>query len=93
MIPGWKDELEGEYIRFLRDRGTITPADFASRFDLSECCAIYWLTELAKEGRIRIPSVEFVEEGETPCGPLSALSCRRKAYCPVGEVADKVKQG
>jgi hypothetical protein len=28
-----------------------------------------------------------LEEGETPCGLLNALSCRRKAYCPVGEVA------
>lgn len=87
MIPGWKEELEGEYIQFLRERRTSTPADFALRFDLSECCAIFWLTELAKEGRIRIPVVEFVDDGEPPCGPSSALSCQRKTYCPVGEVA------
>jgi hypothetical protein len=87
MIPGWKEEIEGEYLEFLGKRHTATPADLAARFDVSECCAIYWLTELAREGRIRIPAVEFLEEGETPCGPLTALSCRRKAHCPVGEAA------
>ena len=87
MIPGWKEEIEGEYLEFLRKRHTATPADLAARFDVSECCAVYWLTELAREGKVRITSVEFLEEGETPCGLLSSLSCRRKAFCPVPQVA------
>jgi hypothetical protein len=87
MIPGWKEEIEGEYLEFLRKPQKLTPADFASRFDVSECCAVYWLTELARKGKVRITSVEFLEDGETPCGLLSSLSCRRKAFCPVEEMA------
>ena len=92
MIPGWKEEIEGEYLEFLRKHHTATPADLAARFNVSECCAVYWLTELARQGRVRIPAVEFLEEGETPCGPLNALSCRRKAFCPVDEAAAKVPE-
>jgi hypothetical protein len=88
MIPGWKEEIEGEYLEFLRKHQKLTPADFAARFDVSECCAIYWLTELAEGGRIRISAVEVLEAGETPCGLLNSLSCRRNAFCPVEEVAN-----
>ena len=83
MMPGWKEEIEGEYLEFLRKRHTATPADLAARFDVSECCAVYWLTEIARRGRLRIPFVEFLEEGETPCGQLNSLSCPRKEFCPV----------
>jgi hypothetical protein len=90
MIPGWKEEIEGEYLEFLRKPRKLTPADFASRFDVSECCAVYWLTELARKGKVRITSVEFLEEGETPCGLLNSLSCRRKPFCPVPQVAKAI---
>lgn len=93
MIPGWKEEIQAEYLQILRENKRTTPADVAARFDVSDCCAIYWLTELAREGRVRIPAVEFLEEGETPCGLLNSLSCRRKAYCPVGEQAEVPKNG
>jgi hypothetical protein len=92
MIPGWKEEIGGEYLEFLRRQQRLTPADFAARFDVSECCAVYWLTELARQGRVRIPAVEFLEEGEAPCGPLNSLSCRRKAFCPVDGAAAKVPE-
>jgi len=91
MIPGWKEEIEGEYLEFLRKHQKLTPAEFAARFDVSECCAIYWLTELARGGRVRISAVEFLEAGETPCDPLNSLSCPRKAFCPVEE-APKVPE-
>ena len=90
MIPVWIEELESEYLGFLRNHQRLTPADYAAHFDVSECCAVYWLTELARQGRVRIPAVEFLEEGETPCGLLNSLSCRRKAFCPVDEAAAKV---
>ena len=57
MIPGWKEELESEYLEYLRKHQRLTPADFAARFDVSECCAVYWLTVLARQGRVRISAV------------------------------------
>jgi len=40
MIPGWKEEIEGEYMAFLWDCRKATPADVAARVGVSECCAI-----------------------------------------------------
>jgi len=81
MIPGWKEEIEGEYLEFLRECRKATPADVAARLGVSECCAIYWLTDLARAGRIRILAVEPVEAGqvsrdrEAPVGsPLQPCS-------------------
>ena len=85
MIPGWKEEIEGEYLTFLRELPKATPADVAARFGVSECCAVYWLTDMAREGKLRILAFEFVEAGETPCDPRSAKSCQRKAFCPVNQ--------
>jgi hypothetical protein len=82
MIPGWKDEIEGEYVAFLKTRGKATPGEVASRLGISECCAVYWLTDLAREGRVRILGVELVEQGGTPCDAETALACQRKSFCP-----------
>ena len=90
MIPGWKEELEGEYLDFLRECRKATPADFAARFGVSECCVIYWLTDLAREGRIRILAFEPVEKGETPCAPETARTCQRVAFCPASKEAPVV---
>ncbi len=82
MIPGWKDELEGEYVAFLKTRGKATPSEVASRLGISECCAVYWLTDMAREGRVRILGVELVEQGGTPCDAETARACQRKSFCP-----------
>ena len=82
MIPGWKEELEGEYLKYLKERGKATPGDIAARFDVSECCAIYWLTDMARDGRVRILGVEVIEDGETICGSQTPLMCQRRASCP-----------
>jgi hypothetical protein len=83
MIPGWKDEVEGEYLEFLRKTGAASPREFAVGLGISECCAVYWLTEMAREGRVRILGVELVKEGEVPCEEASFLACERKGTCPV----------
>ncbi len=82
MIPGWKDEMEEEYLRFLGEAGAASPREFATRLGISECCAVYWLTEMAREGRVRILGVELVKTGESPCEAASFLACQRKASCP-----------
>jgi len=82
MIPGWETELKGEYLDMLREQRKASPRDFAVRLGVSECCAVYWLTELARQGRVRITEVEFVGEGHVPCAAESALACQRTATCP-----------
>lgn len=87
MIPGWKEEIEGEYLDFLREFRKATPADFAARFGVSECCVVYWLTDLAREGRVKILSFELVEEGGVPCDPATQLACQGVASCPASREA------
>ncbi|HSD51800.1 MAG TPA: hypothetical protein VLG48_10370 [Candidatus Methylomirabilis sp.] len=43
---------------------------------------MYWLTDLAREGRVRILGVELVEQGGTPCDAATAMACQRKDFCP-----------
>ena len=65
MIPGWKEEIETEYLGFLMEQRRATPAEVAARLGVSEGWAVYWLTELAREGRVRILGVEPVGDRET----------------------------
>ncbi len=88
MIPGWKEEIEGEYLWLLRECPRAAPADLALRLGVSECCATYWLTQLARDGRVRILAVEMVESGDTPCELQTFLKCQRKASCPVPQSSD-----
>ncbi len=90
MIPGWKEEFEAEYLKVLQDVPQATPREFAQRLDISECCAVYWLSELAREGKVRIVAVELVKEGEMPCDIRSIAKCQRKATCPAVSSAEMV---
>ena len=83
MIPGWKDEIQREYMEFLRKHRRASPPELAAHLKISECCVVYWLTELARDGKIRILAAEIVEEGTLPCDPQTAVTCQRKAFCPV----------
>ncbi len=62
MIAGWKEQMEREYLRVLRDRGAVTPHDVARQLGVSESSAVFWLTELAREGQVRITGI-------APAGP------------------------
>jgi hypothetical protein len=63
LIPGWKDDIVSAYLGILRQHPGATPVEVAAHLGVSEGCAIYWLTDLARDGRIRIGSVELVEDG------------------------------
>ncbi len=66
MIPGWKEEIEGEYLQILRESPGASPSDIATRLGVSEGIAVYWLTQLARDGRVRIHAIELVQDGEVP---------------------------
>jgi hypothetical protein len=85
MIPGWKEEMADEYLKVLGDCPGASPGQLAAHLGISECCAVYWLTELAREGRLRILKVELVARGDLPCEPASAARCERHATCPATE--------
>ncbi len=58
MIPDWKTKIEREYVRALRGRGSVTPREVAARLGISEDSAVFWLTELARDGQVRITGIE-----------------------------------
>lgn len=66
MIPGWKDEIEGEYLQILRESPGASSSDIATRLGVSESSAVYWLTQLARDRRVRIRAIELVQDGKVP---------------------------
>lgn len=66
MIAGWKEEIQRAYLNFLRGHPKATPSELATHLNLSEDCTIYCLTDLAREGKLRITGVELVPEAVFP---------------------------
>ncbi len=58
MIDGGAETLEREFLGYLLARHCTTPAEFASRFHLSDRSAAYWLGCLVKSGRVGISRIE-----------------------------------
>ena len=80
MIPGWREEVVGDYVEVLKSHGKVTPAQVAARLGISECCAVYWLTDLARDGRVRILAVELVEHGGPPAMPRPPLRASARLF-------------
>ena len=79
MISGWKEEIQRDYLSFLRGRPHVTPAELAAHLNLSESWVIYWLTDMAREGKVRITGVQLVEEGSLDSSNVAG----RNRNCPV----------
>ncbi len=62
MIPGWKEEIQLEYLEFLQEHRKVSPAELAVRLSQPESNVVYWLTDLAREGKVRILAVELAED-------------------------------
>jgi predicted ArsR family transcriptional regulator len=87
MIPGWDDEIEKEYLEVLMRERRATPADVAARLGVSESWAVFWLTRLARDGRVRILAVESIEDGEAQMDRQPAARPKRQAPPPVRDLA------
>ncbi len=64
MIPGWQADMKQDYLRAVQELGSGTPDAIAVRLGVSEPTAVFWLTELAREGSLRIVAVELGCSGE-----------------------------
>ena len=87
MIPGWKDELQQDYLDFLRTHRTASPAEVAAHLNISESSAVFWLTDLAREGKVRLRAVELVEEAGLAGKSQTALARRRKDHQTPAQLA------
>jgi hypothetical protein len=87
MIPGWKEEIHGEYLQLLRDCPTASPAEVAARLGVSERCATYWLTDLAKDGRVRIVALELAEAPLSALEPPALPRSHRRSVSPLADGA------
>ncbi len=86
-------DIGAECLRIMREVGRASPRTVARRLGVSECCVVYWLTELARQGRIRIVAVEPLAPGQMPCALESQVSCDVKAVCPIEPPPRKVAVG
>lgn len=92
MIPGWDDEIEKEYLDVLMQERRAAPADVAARLGVSESWAVFWLTRLARDGRVRILEVEAVEEKESWLEGQPSQRPRSKAARPVANPAPALQE-
>lgn len=54
LFEEWLGQIEVEILDFLKGRDTASPEDVANHFKLSKDSAIFLLSKLAREGKIRI---------------------------------------
>ena len=54
----WWTELEAEVLRCLEGRGAVPPVEIANKLGMSEAAAASLLAIMAREGRVKIRSVE-----------------------------------
>ena len=57
MDDWWKD-MEEDVLRCLEGRGSVQPVEIAGKLGMSEAAATSLLTILAREGKVKISSVE-----------------------------------
>ena len=56
----WWDDIDGEILDCLRERGSASVNEISEELGLSEGAATAFLAMLAREGRVRIVQVELV---------------------------------
>ena len=70
-MPGWDTETKGQLLEAVQAMGPASPRDIAVRLRMSERSAVYWLTELVRDGQVRITGIE-IPPGEDGPGRSAA---------------------
>jgi hypothetical protein len=65
-MDGWWSEIDREVRDCLVRHGAMSPAELGRHLRLSESAAASLLALLAREGKVRIASVELPESGRDP---------------------------
>lgn len=58
MIEGWLEEIEREVLACLQGGKVVTPAEIAAELRTSESEMVFYLTFLARDGKIEITGVK-----------------------------------
>jgi hypothetical protein len=54
LFEEWLGQIEAEIFEFLKDREAVAPENVAEHFKLSKESAVFLLSKLAREGKIKI---------------------------------------
>ena len=54
MLKGWVEEIESEVLRYLRGHQPASLPDLASALRISEALALFYISMLAREGKVSI---------------------------------------
>lgn len=60
LFEDWAREQEGAVLAFIRQRGTTDPDEIATHLRFSKPSAVFFVSKLAREGKLRINRVEAV---------------------------------
>lgn len=58
LFNDWACEMEQEALKFIRARGKAGPDEVASYLRVSPASAIFFISRLAREGKVRLGKVE-----------------------------------
>ena len=64
LFENWVEEVEKDILGFIRSKGEVEPKDVASHLKLKEESVLFFITRLARQGKIRITSVRASESSE-----------------------------
>jgi len=60
LFEDWVQEVESAVLAFVQQQATTNPADIAAHLKISESSAIFFISKLAREGKLKIGGVEAV---------------------------------
>lgn len=61
LFEEWLNTLEGEVLKFLKEKGTTTPEELSQRLKLSPAATLALVSRLAAKGKIKITGLEVQE--------------------------------
>lgn len=59
LFEEWARVVEEEILEFLKEKGKAAPSDIATKLNISEESALFFIGKMAKEGKITLGEVRF----------------------------------
>lgn len=57
LFEDWTEEVSSEILRFVKEKGKITPEEIAKEIKISVNSVIFFISNLARQGKLKIESV------------------------------------
>jgi len=59
IFEEWAKAVEEEILAFVKDKGKTTPADISAKLNISEESALFFISRMAREGKITLGEIRI----------------------------------